>query len=188
MGLAPLPESTEPFTVEEPLDAVPGDEPGLAGEPCEATGVAPRSPRVFTASAGRVPGSSGPAGAVADPTPALVVTTGFTDGVVTETVATGVVTATVTVGTVVGTSGTEVGTVVGTAVDWVIGAVVDTGADTVGTTVGTVGTAVGIVTVSPSGRAVASTFATKKPETPKQISTTIVLHFTILISPSARLA
>ena len=51
----------------------------------------------------------------------------------------------------------------------------------VGTVVGTVGT----VTVALSGRAVASTFATKKPDTAKQTSTTSVLHLTTFISPSA---
>jgi hypothetical protein len=61
---------------------------------------------------------------------------------------------------------------------------VDTvGVDTVGTVVGTVCT----VTVAPSGRAVASTFATKKPDTAKQTSTTIIRHFTTFISPSAKL-
>ena len=70
---------------------------------------------------------------------------------------------------------------------------VDTvGVDTVGTdtvgTVGTVGTVIGTVTVAPTGRAVASRFATKKPETAKQTSTTIVLHFTIFLSPLAKTA
>jgi antitoxin (DNA-binding transcriptional repressor) of toxin-antitoxin stability system len=57
----------------------------------------------------------------------------------------------------------------------------------VGTVVGTVGTVVGNVTVTVSGRPVASTFATKKPDTAKQTSTTIALHLTTLISPSAKL-
>ena len=147
----------------------------------------------------------GRAGTVADPPPAVVVTTGLDEGVVTETVATGVVALTV----VVGTDGATLGTVVDTA-----GTVVDTvGVDTVarrstpwtrrstpwtrrstlwthrtvdtgGTVVGTVVGTVGTVTVALSGRAVASTFATKKPDTAKQTSTTIVLHFTTFISPS----
>ena len=133
-------------------------------------------------------------GPVADPpSPEVVVTTGLNDGVVTETVATGVVALTVavgtdgaTLGTVVDTAGTVAGTVVGT-----VGTTVDTTLETVDTTLDTGGTVVGTVdtvTVALSGRAVASTFATKKPDTAKQTSTTRVLHFTIFISPSAETA
>ncbi len=62
---------------------------------------------------------------------------------------------------------------------------VDTTVDTGGTVVGTVVGTVGTVTVALSGRADASTFATKKPDTAKQTSTTSVLHLTTFISPSA---
>jgi len=81
---------------------------------------------------------SGRTETVADPPPAVVVTTGLDEGVVTETVATGVVALTVvagtdgaTLGTVVDTAGTVVGTVVGT---------VGTTVDTMDTTVDTVDT------------------------------------------------
>ena len=156
-----------------------------------------------TAPVGPEAGEPGRAGTVADPPPAVVVTTGLDDGVVTETVATGVVALTVvvgtdgaTLGTVVDTAGTVVdtaGTVVdtvGTTVDTVDTTVdtVDTTVDTGGTVVGTVVGTVGTVTVALSGRAVASTFATKKPDTAKQTSTTSVLHFTTFISPSAKLS
>jgi hypothetical protein len=132
---------------------------------------------------------------VADPPWTVVVTAVLDEGVVTETVVTGVVVSTVVVGAVGGTVGTVVGTgtvVVtlvgtGTVVVTLIGtgtAVVDEVVSAVVETVGgTVGTVVGTVTVL--GGAVASTFATKKPETAKQMSTIIVLHFTTLISPSA---
>jgi CBS domain containing-hemolysin-like protein len=124
----------------------------------------------------------GRAGTVADPPLAAVVTTGLNEGVVTETVVTGVAALTVAVGTV----GAALGTVVDTVGVDTVG--VDTvGVDTVGTVVGTVVVTVGTVTVAPSGRAVASTFATKKPDTVKQTSTTIIRHFTTFISPSAKL-
>ena len=91
-----------------------------------------------------------------------------------------------TAGTVVDTAGTVVDTV-GTMVDTVDTTVdtVDTTVDTGGTVVGTVVGTVGTVTVALSGRADASTFATKKPDTAKQTSTTSVLHLTTFISPSA---
>ena len=55
---------------------------------------------------------------------------------------------------------------------------------TAGTGYVTVGTVVGIVTVSPSGRAVANTFATKKPEIARQTRTTIIVHFTTSTNPN----
>jgi hypothetical protein len=94
---------------------------------------------------------SGRTETVADPPPAVVVTTGLDEGVVTETVATGVVALTVvagtdgaTLGTVVDTAGTVVGTVVGT---------VGTTVDTVDTTVDTVDTTVDTVARSEWSRA-----------------------------------
>lgn len=128
-------------------------------------------------------------GTVVDPLCAVVVTTGIDEGVVTETVATGVVALTVVVGTVVGTVAVTVGALVGTDVDWVVGTVGTVGT-VVGTVVGNGGTVVGTVTVTvvPSGRAVASTFATKKPDAAKQTSNTIIRHFTTFISPSEKTA
>ncbi len=125
-------------------------------------------------------------GTVVDPLCAVVVTTGIDEGVVTETVATGVVALTVVVGTVVGTVAVTVGALVGTDVDWVVGTV----GTVVGTVVGNGGTVVGTVTVTvvPSGRAVASTFATKKPDAARQTSNTIIRHFTTFISPSEKTA
>jgi hypothetical protein len=189
---APAPETDDPLPVEEPSAVLAGGEPRPTAEPREAAEVVPDSLCFLTAPVGPDAGEPGKAGTVADPPPAVVVATGLDDGVVTETVATGVVALTV----VVGTDGTTLGTVVdtvGTVVD-TVGTVVDTvgtrvdtvetTVDTGGTVVGTVVGTVGTVTVALSGRAVASTFATKKPDTAKQTSTTSVLHFTIFISPS----
>jgi hypothetical protein len=144
--------------------------PATAAEPSEAAEVVPGFPFVFTGPLGA--GACVPVwtATVVDAFVAAVVPTGIDEGVVTEAVVTGVLARTVVVGTV----GTTVETVVAT-----VGTVVAT----VGTVVGTVGT----VTAVPSGRAVASTFATKKPDTAKQTSTTIVLFFTPFISPSAEL-
>ena len=193
MEAAPAPETVDPLPVKRPSTAAAGGEPRPATEPREASEVVPDSLCLLTAPVDPEAGEPGRAGTVADPPPAVVVTTGLDDGVVTETVARGVVALTV----VVGTDGATLGTVVDTAdttvdtvdttvdtVDTTVdtgGTTVDTGGTVVGTVVGTVGT----VTVALSGRADASTFATKKPDTAKQTSTTSVLHLTTFISPSA---
>jgi hypothetical protein len=165
--------------------------PATAAEPSEAAEVVPGFPFVFTGPLGA--GACVPVwtATVVDAFVAAVVPTGIDEGVVTEAVVTGVLARTVVVGTVgttvetvvatVGTVVATVGTVVGTV--GTVVATVGTVVATVGTVVGTVGT----VTAVPSGRAVASTFATKKPDTAKQTSTTIVLFFTPFISPSAEL-
>jgi hypothetical protein len=151
--------------------------PATAAEPSEAAEVVPGFPFVFTGPLGA--GACVPVwtATVVDAFVAAVVPTGIDEGVVTEAVVTGVLARTVVVGTV----GTTVETVVATV--GTVVATVGTVVATVGTVVGTVGT----VTAVPSGRAVASTFATKKPDTAKQTSTTIVLFFTPFISPSAEL-
>ena len=192
MEAAPAPETVDPLPVKRPSTAAAGGEPRPATEPREASEVVPDSLCLLTAPVDPEAGEPGRAGTVADSPPAVVVTTGLDDGVVTETVATGVVALTVVVGTdgalgtVVDTAGTVVDTV-GTVVDTVDTTVdtVDTTVDTGGTVVGTVVGTVGTVTVALSGRADASTFATKKPDTAKQTSTTSVLHLTTFISPSA---
>jgi hypothetical protein len=158
--------------------------PATAAEPSEAAEVVPGFPFVFTGPLGA--GACVPVwtATVVDAFVAAVVPTGIDEGVVTEAVVTGVLARTVVVGTV----GTTVETVVATV--GTVVATVGTVVGTVGTVVATVGTVVGTVgtvTAVPSGRAVASTFATKKPDTAKQTSTTIVLFFTPFISPSAEL-
>ena len=199
MKAAPAPETDDPLPVKRPSTAAAGGKPTRATEPREAAEGVPDSLCLLTAPVGPEAGEPGRAGTVADPPPPVVVTTGLDDGVVTETVPTGVVALTVVVGTdgalgtVVDTAGTVVdtaGTVVdtaGTTVDTVDTTVdtVDTTVDTGGTVVGTVVGTVGTVTVALSARADASTFATKKPDTAKQTSTTSVLHLTTFISPSA---
>ena len=200
MEAAPAPETVDPLPVKRPSTAAAGGEPRPATEPREASEVVPDSLCLLTAPVDPEAGEPGRAGTVADSPPAVVVTTGLDDGVVTETVARGVVALTVvvgtdgaTLGTVVDTADTTVdtgGTTVdtgGTTVDTVDTTVdtVDTTVDTGGTVVGTVVGTVGTVTVALSGRADASTFATKKPDTAKQTSTTSVLHLTTFISPSA---
>jgi hypothetical protein len=145
------------------------------------------------------------AGTIADPPSATVVTTGLGDGGATETVVTGVAALTVvveTVGTLVTVGVVTVGVVtvgvvtvgvvtvgvvtvgvvtvgvvtVGVVTVGVVTVgVVTVGVVTVGTVVDTVVDSVGTVTVAPSGRLVASTFATKKPDTAKQKTTTIAL-------------
>ena len=180
--VAPAPETDDPPPVEKPSAVLAGGEPRPMTEPWEATEVVPDSLCFLTAPVCPEAGVPGRAGTVADPPPAVDVTTGLDDGVVTETVATGVVALTVvvgtdgaTLGTVVDTVGTVVG--VGTVVDTVGTTVetvdttvdtVDTTVDTGGTVVGTVVGTVGTVTVALSGRAVASRFATKKADTAKQ--------------------
>jgi hypothetical protein len=142
------------------------------------------------------------AGTIADPPSAAVVTTGLDDGGATETVVTGVAALTVVVGTVgtlvtvgvvtvgvvtvgvvtvgvvtVGVVTVGVVTVGVVTVGVVTVGVVTVGVVTVGTVVGTVVDSVGTVTIALSGL-VASTFATKKPDTAKQKTTTIALYVT----------
>jgi hypothetical protein len=117
------------------------------------------------------------AGTIADPPSAAVVTTGLDDGGATETVVTGVAALTVVVGTVGTLVTVGVVTVGVVTVGVVTVGVVTVGVVTVGTVVGTVVDSVGTVTIALSGL-VASTFATKKPDTAKQKTTTIALYVT----------
>jgi hypothetical protein len=176
----PAADTVDPATLERPLATVATGDP--AAEPSEAVEVVPGFLFVFTGPLGAGACVPGWTATVVDPFVAAVVSTGIDEGVVTEAVVTGVLAWTVVVGTV----GTTVETVVATVgtVVATVGTVVATVVATVGTVVGTVGT----VTAVPSGRAVASTFATKKPDAAKQASTTIVLYFTPFISPSAKVA
>ena len=113
---APAPETVDPPPVEGLSTAFAGGEPRPATEPWEASEVVPGFLSVLPV--GPEAGVFGRAGTVADPPPAVVVTTGLDDGVVTETVATGVVALTVAVGTDGATLGTVVDTVARDASPW----------------------------------------------------------------------
>jgi hypothetical protein len=187
LGEAARNATTEPAPPSEAVDALFIDG-ASAPEPCD---VDPDPLCDVTGALGDSARVGGRTRTAADPSWAAVFTTGIDDGVVTETVATGVVTPTAT--GAVGTTGFDDGVATETEATGVVAPTVTTGTatgtfaavvvptDAVADTVGVwmIGTVVGSVTVAPSGPAVASTFAPKKPDTAKQASTTIILDFTL---------